>query len=251
MAGSAAPSSSVAFEALPSVVECDGKLPSCEVACAAPDQEACVGLGLALTRGPIDGRDYERATKLFSTACEVGSARGCFELGRRLGSFRAAPRGQAAALDLFQRACDDGLAAACGYAGTARSLGRGGVGDPRAARALYQRGCGGGDARSCTRLAAMHFEGDGGPEDKDEGVRVLEARCAEPGGQEACDALGWYLESGSEVPVDMARAIRLYRGACDAGVASGCTNLAFAFTRRLRRTARRHQGLRAQPQGVP
>jgi TPR repeat protein len=67
-------------------VDADASIRAFEVGCAADDSSACVGLGIAHSRGAGDlPADRERASELFATACRAGHALGC-ENERKLAS---------------------------------------------------------------------------------------------------------------------------------------------------------------------
>src|SRR5690606_21406090 len=87
--------------------------------------------------------------------------------------------------ELLESACGAGHAPACGQLGAALSREEDGA---ARARELMQRGCDAGDDASCVELGAAWADGRGGPRDE-------------------------------------ARAIALWLGLCDRGVALGCAAL--------------------------
>ena len=178
--------------------------------------------GAALVASRLGGRSAPDACResgdasRCQEACDAGDGESCARLAEHLERGAGMPRDDARAAALYGRACDAGEPSGCAGLGRLARLGRGGLPrDPARAARLFQRAC---DARVDRRTRR--------PSDDDWGHAARPPRrAARADGTRGCALLGEAYRDGAGVDRDEARAVRLFRDACDEGDLLGCKDL--------------------------
>jgi TPR repeat protein len=234
-------------------------------ACDLGDPEGCQSAGTRLAR--VDGTPagLAEAVSLLQRGCDGGSPSGCIALGNaHSNGDLGLPRDERQAVPLYQKACEQRVSAGC--FNLARLYGRNPLShdslfDGAKALELYARVCGWGDAEACLQasrftstdeenLAFLRRGCELGDQrgcqflkDKIEGPerarRKREQRAREnspEGMQQACDSgdldkctvlAMWYSVEGSQVPMDMEKALALATSACEKGYDRACEEALF------------------------
>jgi len=203
----------------PSGVDADG------LACDQGDGAACNRLGVAAARGAGGKKNLEAARGYYERACEAGDGTGCANLGalheRDYGDDKAA-------VHYYRLGCDKRSPAACTGLAVMLAAGRAIKADPAQARTLWEQACQAGHAPACGQLGALLSRGaDAGGR-----PRELLQRACDADDEASCGELGALYAEGRGVPRDEARAIQIWLGLCDRGVAAGCTNLGRHYRQR-------------------
>jgi hypothetical protein len=189
----------------------------------------CGQIGRALDEGepgPVDAAARRACADWYHhRACDLRDINGCHELAAHLAKGISAAPIAARIIALLTAECarPEGESA-CVQLGISYEIGRDAGRDEARAEAIYRKACADVPAERCVDLArgvpplaAKTLLGT---------VRVsLEKAC---GGADAaaCMQLGTLNEEGRGAPKDLPAAAKLYRRACDGGVAAGCTALA-------------------------
>jgi TPR repeat protein len=97
-------------------------------------------------------KDYPMALKLFSKACDTGSADGCFYLGSMYSESYGVTEDESMALTLFTRSCDAGSARGCYVAGIYYRTGNYVQKDRAKAQQYLNKGCSLGSELACGAL---------------------------------------------------------------------------------------------------
>ncbi len=88
--------------------------------------------------------------------------------------------------------------------------------------------CRRGEMKSCFAVGWMYENGSGAEKDLAKAMVLYKMAC-DGGGAEGCRGLGWMYSQGIGAPTDAARAMDLYKLGCDRGDASSCSNLGFMY----------------------
>jgi TPR repeat protein len=150
-----------------------GMLEALRDKCEGGDGRSCRRLAYRYSSGAGVARDPERATSLFSRACDLDDPVACVILADRYvgqahqddSAAALIARAQALftkAAGLYKKACDQGKAEGCGGLGDAYIFGRGLSRDVPRGIKLLTSACDADDAASCDSLAVA-FEEDLGP----------------------------------------------------------------------------------------
>jgi TPR repeat protein len=155
-------------------------------------------------------------------ACEQGVIDSCTNLGQALegGSRVTADPVEAAAL--YRRACDGDGGVGCGKLGKLYYYGTGVQKDHVRSAELFQKSCDLGAAYGCYSFGYQLARGEGIDTDIKRGLKLMQGACDDNGLADSCGVLASFYEGGIVVPRDPAHAARLYKQACDAGLASAC-----------------------------
>jgi len=97
-------------------------------------------------------KDYPTALKLFSKACDTGSADGCFYLGSMYSESYGVTEDESMALTLFTRSCDAGSARGCYVAGIYYRTGTYVQKDKARSQQYLNKGCSLGSELACGAL---------------------------------------------------------------------------------------------------
>lgn len=210
-----------------------GYAPSCarfsetdlEGACERGESGACGALGQVILQRK---QTRERGRFLYMRACEEGHMPSCvYAAGRLMGSGPGEAAGQRFAL--YQRACAAGQGPGCDALGLAYELGQGVEWSPPQAVEPYEQACELGFARSCARLGSLYVGHLGLVEDLGRSVR-FHLRACDFGMLSSCVRAARVLAAGGQgVERDEARAVELYRQACELLHAEGCGRLADVY----------------------
>jgi uncharacterized protein len=141
-----------------------------------------------------------------------GGSIGTENESRRLADARSA-------LEKAKDECETGNITSCQTAGVYYKDGTGTSPDPRQARVYFEKSCGGSNFQGCNDLAFLLARGDGGPVEMIRAKSLLDRACT-GNLQMSCFNLAFLL-----VPSDSARAMTLYRQACERGWFGACYNL--------------------------
>lgn len=137
--------------------------------------------------------------------------------------------GSETSLDDQVAACDAGDAAACVAAAERLTTGDGVPHDLTRAHGLWTQGCDAGDAVACTYQGRGLYRATGTQRDLQASYDLLSAACETDQVPRACAWLGQFHDNGLVVSRDDDRAVKLYRGACEAGDPAGCVALGDAY----------------------
>jgi len=208
----------------PSGPDCSEENPEiCQRACKRGHQPSCAGLGLLHARGAGVPKDLPEAVRLLRGACDAKVPLGCGGLGSLYSAGLGVAKDPKKARDLFAGACDGGDALSCESLGGlyAATLDLGNP-NPEAAAPWYEKGCRLGSQRSCLALGAM----------LEDGVKTVRAGAWNTADlfKGACDAdlasgclfLARKYEAGQGVPVDRKKAGELREKACRLGSKRAC-----------------------------
>jgi uncharacterized protein len=170
------PPAPAAPAALPFRLPCgDADVEGCRKGCAEKMTEDCVTLASMYMAGTLVEKDTARATSVFRSACNEGSARGCMRLGDAY--HEGILQGGMDEIDAYKRACDAGANLGCVVAGQAYLSGRGVAADPVFAATLFKRVCERGNAAACYELAQQYKKGEGVPTDAARASQLFEKAC--------------------------------------------------------------------------
>lgn len=199
--------------------------------CEAGVGRDCARLGwLSIYLPVIDVAAEARGRAFFGLSCEAGYARGCLydDFASYLYGFEDTPRDFRPLMPRFTRACSAGDAFACRELGYHYLEGRGEVPvDDRAARRFLAMACDTGDQEACSNLAVIYYAGRGVPVDLARATELSRGAC-ERRVPIACLQLGAHHRYRDPVPT-LAR--RYLTDACDHGAHSACTMVAMMMVR--------------------
>ncbi len=193
----------------------------CEAECANTGGAACLAVAQRYDQGS-PSPDYAKALRASTRACSEMFGAGCVSDGILTyygrGGATASPK-QAA--DLFEKACRLGDAIGCALLGRALLHGEGRKQNVRRSLAYLSATCRGGYLSTCG--AAGDAAARAG--DPSTAAQFYEQGCAD-GIPKDCQNLATHLLDGNGVGRDEARAVDLFRSACDQEVGVACANLA-------------------------
>lgn len=127
------------------------------ILCTQGDADVCVELGEMHDQGNRHDEDdivepnRERATELFTRACELGRFAMCVEVGHRHRDGVGTAVDQPRAASFYARACDGGSADGCYDLGECTAQGRGVARDAERAARLFAKACVRGHDEACAR----------------------------------------------------------------------------------------------------
>ncbi len=196
-----------------------------EQTCASGILVTCVNLGVLLLGEPGVASDVDRAVRIFREACDNSEPSGCFNLGVLYYKGEGVDLDYKASARLYQVACADGHQKACFNLANMHRLGQGVPQDAERATWRYREGCNAGDLRSCSSWGAMFLAGSGGVEkDVARAIGLFRRACDGDVG-DACAALGFLYQTGQGVEIDLARAAELFGKACNQDSPRACLHL--------------------------
>lgn len=202
-----------------------------ERACTGNFGQACLSLAThAAFTAPQ--KDLAKAATLAKKACDLGNAGGCNFLGELTAKGEGTAKDAAAALALFVRACqgpgDLRIGASCHDAALLLTEGDVPHDEARAA-SLLGDSCRLGYMNGCLELGRMYHHGRGVAKDPRRAIELLMKVCENASILPvACSEAGYVYQYESSVK-DLAKAMQLYKRACDAGSGAGCNNLGMAY----------------------
>lgn len=196
-------------------------------ACAAGQADQCYELGDRYHGGDRIRRDNWLAVDLIDHACQAGYQRACYDLGARYLMGTVVERDVDQAARYFQQTCAADYAYGCYMLGRIAHEGIGRPVDLKMATTLFDRSCQLGYLAACERVAFELTEDVGRwqwqlPADAPEAL-LADARTCDAGIMSGCLELAEALEAGDGVPVDREMAYALYDHACDWGLLAACT----------------------------
>jgi len=219
---------------------------ACGTECEAGNAEACAEMGhrLALGKNGLE-KDIERSHALSRKACDLGSARGCSNLAASYYEGLSGRQDRVEALKLWASACDGGFSLACymrarfidgdeGKNAQQRACDAG-VGPacvewglrstvPEEKLNGFRRACQLGSPWGCGYAAGMHSGQAGLPKNDEAALDFLNAGC-DRGNLISCNDLAVRFEVAGRLE----RAAELFDGICNAGSATGCSNLGIIY----------------------
>jgi hypothetical protein len=184
-----------------------------EQACDGGDMMGCGNLGVMCMLGRGTQPDRVRALALLEKACGGGYGRACADLGKITRIGEAVTRDDRRATELYQRACDLGDSLGCLLLAEACGEGLGVSADKGKSIALYEKACDGENANACEVLGFLIFKGYAAGDDFRAG-NLFKKACDLDAAGRPYSCAETYLR-GIGVPKDRARAISLFRSACD------------------------------------
>ncbi len=216
---------------LVSMVACDALDPvgTMEARCASvePDLDACYELGqqaLALIRP-----DVTRARAMFSKGCQTHHARSCNDLAEMVDDAKGGPRDAKRAAELYDIACRQNISSACVHLGVAVYAGDGLKANPARAVELFKNTCVGDtvNAEACSALGLAYSEGKGVEAVDVERAERLQRKACEAEYPLACSRVGdLYLARTERREEDVLTAVEFYEKACRLDAHYGCIELA-------------------------
>jgi len=168
-----------------------------------------------------------KAVDEFVEACEGGAFAACQWAGNRFTRDDVVQPDLPRARVLYGVGCDNDNASSCWELGLMFEKGRGGPEDEARAYATFVKGCAGDHTLSCARGANMLRKGEGTKADPVRAMKHLAQLCADKESASACSSEAWGWREGTGVEQDTAKALSLYRRACNAGYGHGCNEGAF------------------------
>ena len=195
--------------------------------CAGGSMEACYAAGNHYHGGDGVPRNNDLSVELIEYACEGGFIRACYDLGARYYLGIEVEQNLAKARSQFEHGCEASYPEACHMLGRMAKEGLGGPSDLGRARRLFQRSCSLGFERDCRRELTM-LRRDGGvweselPADAPKELVEAARRC-DAGLMSGCTQLARAYERGRDLPEEFETAEELYRLACDWGKLEACS----------------------------
>lgn len=197
---------------------CDPKEEAeCKAQCDKGSAESCFNYA-RIVRGQ---KSSQAAMPFDKKACDGGFADGCAQLGRAMLHALYAEddaqlvKGAPNVLATFKKGCEMGSGRACDAAGDMLTDKDYKLVDIAAAVKSYNRGCDLGEGMACFNLSLMYFEGKDVPKDIDKGVALLNRACQGGSADECNDLADVYTKGKHGVAVDLEKAYRANRRACE------------------------------------
>jgi len=132
-------------------------------------------VGFAIWRLVINDAN-EPVTKM-NASCAQGDGKACYDLGVFYEQTNTVSNGDERASALYSQACELNFPLACRKLGLKYFLGTGIARDNRKAIELYAKGCDKADAESCDNLANIYHEGKGVPVDDAKAAEFYSKAC--------------------------------------------------------------------------
>lgn len=198
------------------------KVDPAEQSCLNGDADQCNNIGLKFEKQSPP--DHKSSAEYFEKSCDHGGAHGCSNLASAYLDGRGVQKDLNQARTLFKKACDGNSAQACNNLGAMHNNGNGGSQNTERAAEFFDKACSMRSAQACNNLAAIRLkEGDASQ------AAILTTKSCKLGHPVGCRNLGWMFENGIGVFESPARAVELYKDACEAGIAKGCSSLAESY----------------------
>jgi TPR repeat protein len=191
-----------------------------ESSCQTGDTAACRDLGARLVQDKRPDKDMQRGLVLLEIACGQDDWKACGLLGDTYATFssRDGQEGKLGrAVEVLGHACTHGIASACTRKGEA--IARNNPEDRAAAKSAFLAGCELGDALGCESLAVAELRSP--HPDTAEAENGFARACA-LSRLESCHGLGSLLWRD---PKRRREAARLWKNACEKGLARSCDQL--------------------------
>lgn len=193
----------------------------------------------------ISTGDYIGAANSLDKACNGGIMDACERVGDMYYNGSGIPKDQAKSAGYYRRACDSDLLTSCLNAGHQYFLGLGVAKDVNTAAWYFQRGCDGGVGAACYNLATAYATGMGVAQNMVKAKIYLKRGC-DARVEKSCEALtnitvpddprltgspNALFDAGlaASEAKDPARALLLFEGACDAGLAKACRSTGLIY----------------------
>lgn len=123
-------------------------------------------------------KDYPRARKFATKACEASSANACALYGFMLAKGDGVAKDDAQAASYFRRGCDGKSPFGCAALGRVTMLGLGVPKDPVKANEAFSQACDLGQPDGCAGYGISLVQGTGVTPDRERGLDILEKACA-------------------------------------------------------------------------
>ena len=120
---------------------------------------ACFLAALAYDNGEGVRQDKFKAVKLYTKACDGGSANGCSDLGAMYDNGEGVRQDKFKAVELYTKACDGGSANGCSNLGAMYDNGEGVKLDKKRALALFGKACDLKSEKGCKNYAILKGQG--------------------------------------------------------------------------------------------
>jgi TPR repeat protein len=158
--------------------------------------------------------------------CAQKDLASCALLATMYRTGRGGAKDESKAFALYKAGCDADQLASCDGLGVMYQNGTGGVGrDYGLALRLFKKGCDGGLGVACADLGQAYMRGKGTPKDDARAVALYKRACELPAGAIGCSLLGILQARGRTVQQDTTRGLALLRKGCEAGDPLGCASL--------------------------
>lgn len=166
-------------------------------------------------------KNYTQAFTFFTKACNGGERMACNNLGAFYEKGWGVERSGEKALGLFVKACEKGVGFGCGNAGRFYHFGKAGVKkDFIKARSYYTKACGLDVAEACYLVGGMYENGEGGAKDEAKALDMYKKACELDNGN-GCVGAGVLLIDKQQY----AKARKLYEKGCGLDNGTACLNL--------------------------
>ena len=178
--------------------------------CDKGDISSCSSMGLLLFRGQMIAKDWVKARKYMTKACDKKDKMSC-DLLKGLNI-----------VEQYQDECSKGKGSSCLSIGALYFKGDM-EGEPNADEALkfFTKACDSESADGCSFIAKMYLKGFGVRPNIQTAAKFFEKAC-NYGDSNICMMLGSKYEEGNRVKKDVLKAKELYKKACELGDKRGC-----------------------------
>lgn len=181
------------------------------------------------------GGDKEQAIGEFIQSCEGGNAKSCFNVGAlHEEKIAGDPRNDAnhnIAITYMGRACKSGFQRACVAEANYYRLAKYGMQDIQRSIIQLTKACELNESTGCEALAELYLSGSGVPVNVARAAKLFKQSCDAGGRGLSCFNYGLLRSNGQGVAADLQDAIRYYRLGCRRGSDDACTNLAIYYLR--------------------
>ena len=181
-----------------------------EIACEKNDALGCYNLGFFYANQLAGKLSYSLASKYYQKACDGGYANSCNALGNLYIDGRGVPQDNVQATAYYKKACDQDGASGCYNLGISYENGQGIKQDIKKAAASYKKACELGEDTACENYEITRSQHS----DQAVNAQQLTEDCDNNSAQ-ACRSLAILYEYGEGVQDDHAKAVELYKKACE------------------------------------
>lgn len=175
----------------------------------------------------------ELANRLFEAACRLYERRSCFNTGLALETRASQPGAEvslrAAAQEAYRTACQHDFQRGCVAAARLLLDPKWGQQDPLQAIGAFERACRRGEAEGCELQADLYNKGEGVSVDLARAARLYKQACDAANRPNSCFNFGLMAERGRGLAQNEQVGLHYYRLACRAGSLAGCHNLAVNY----------------------
>lgn len=190
---------------------------------------ACSTLGYLAKYGKGFAKDPARAVSYSERACSANTLLACVNLADWIDETPTAKKEEITrAFSLLQRACDGNERSGCAYLGYMYERGRGVTKDATRATNLYRRACDQHYPMGCSSLEFIQELGTNGiPASPLVATMKFESQCKRKDNKDAraCSQAGFQYLLGRSVKRDRAKAVTLFRQACELNDERSCEQL--------------------------